>query len=119
MNAPRLTDAQIAQALRSHVPERARAGGRDQVLEAAATTAQQRVLPSFLGGFGDADRTTHRRMLLIAAALLVSLALASAAAVGALRLLHRDAITDLSLEAPSDVRAFVLSSYDRLPELPP
>jgi hypothetical protein len=119
MNAPRLTDAQIAQALRAHVPERAQAGLRDRVLEAAGSTVQQRALPSFLGGFGDADPTARRRVLLVAAALLIALAFASAAAVGALRLLQRDDIQDLSLQPPTDVRAFVLSSYDRLPELPP
>src|SRR6185436_15450034 len=62
---------------------------------------------------------TRRRSLLIAAALLVALALAATAAVGALRLLDRDPIHQLSLEPPADVPAFVLSSYERLPQLPP
>jgi hypothetical protein len=119
MNAPRLTDAQIASALRAHVPDRAQTGLRDRVIEAAGTTPQQRVLPSVLGPLNDSDPIARRRMLLLAAALLVSLAFASAAAVGALRLLQRDDIQDLSLRPPTDVPAFVLSSYDRLPELPP
>ena len=119
MNAPRLTDAQISQALRAHLPDRAQAGLRERILEAAETTTQQRALPSFLGALSDADPVARRRSLLIAAALLVALALASAAAVGALRLLERDPVQDLSLEPPTDVPAFVLSSYERLPELPP
>ncbi len=114
MNAPRLTDAQISQALRVHVPERAAAGLRERVLDAAATTTQQRALPSFLGALSEADPVTRRRSLLIAAALLVALAIASAAAVGALRLLQRD-----TLPPPADLPAFVLSSYERLPQLPP
>jgi hypothetical protein len=61
----------------------------------------------------------RRRSLLIAAALLVALALASVAAVGALRLMQRDPIKDLSLEPPADIPAFVLSSHDRMPQLPP
>ena len=36
-----------------------------------------------------------------------------------MRLLQRDPVQDLSLEPPADVQAFVLSSYERLPELPP
>ena len=119
MNAPRLTDAQISQALRAHLPDRAQAGLRERILEAAETTGQQRALPSFLGALSEADPVTRRRSLLIAAALLVALALASAAAVGALRLLEPDPVERLSLEPPADLPAFVLSSYERLPELPP
>ena len=119
MNAPRLTDAQVSQALRAHLPDRAQAGLRERILEAAETTGQQRALPSFLGTLSEADPVTRRRSLLIAAALLVALALAATAAVGALRLLERDPFQDLSLEPPTDVPAFVLSSYERLPELPP
>ena len=70
MNAPRLTDAQISQALRAHLPERAQAGLRERILEAAETTSQQRALPSFLGALSDADPVARRRSLLIAAALL-------------------------------------------------
>ena len=92
MNAPRLTDAQVSQALRAHLPDRAQAGLRERVIEAAETTSQQRALPSFLGALSEADPLTRRRTLLIAAALLVALALAATAAVGALRLLERDPI---------------------------
>jgi hypothetical protein len=119
MNGRPLTDAQIAQALRAHLPEAAAPGLRERVFDAAETTAQLRSFPSFLGALSDTDPVSRRRSLLIAAALLVALALASAAAVGALRLLERDPIHELSLEPPADLPAFVLSSYERLPQLPP
>jgi hypothetical protein len=101
MNAPRLTDAQVSQALRAHLPDGAQAGLRERILEAAEATSQQRALPSFLGALNDADPVARRRSLLIAAALLMALALAATAAVGALRLLERDPFHDLSLEPPT------------------
>jgi hypothetical protein len=119
MNGRRLTDAQISTALRAHLPEAAAPGVRERVLDAAETTAQLRSFPSLVGGLTDADPVARRRSLLIAAALLVALALASATAVGAWRLLQRDPIHELSLEPPADLPAFVLSSYERLPQLPP
>jgi hypothetical protein len=119
MNAPRMTDAQISQALRLHLPEHAQAGLRERILDAAETTSQQQALPSFFGALTEADPVARRRSLLIAATLLVALAFASAAAVGALRLLQRDPVDELSLEPPADLPAFVLSSYERLPQLPP
>jgi hypothetical protein len=119
MNGRPLTDAQISLALRAHLPDRAQSGLGSRILELAEATPQQRALPSFLGALSEADPVSRRRSLLIAAALLVALALASAAAVGALRLLQRDPVPDLSIEPPVDVPAFVLSSYERLPQLPP
>src|SRR5512132_1942569 len=98
MNGRALTDAQISKALRAHLPDRAYPGLRERILEAAETTAQQRALPSFLGALSEADPITRRRILLIAAAILVALAFASVAAVGALRLLQPDPVRDLSLE---------------------
>ena len=56
---------------------------------------------------------------LIVALLLALAVLGAVAGIGALRLLQRNPIEDLSLEPPTDVPALVLSSYDRLPELPP
>jgi hypothetical protein len=119
MNGRPLTDAQISQALRAHLPDRAQRGLGDRILELADATLQQRPLPSFLGALSDADPVSRRRSLLIAAALLVAVAVASVAAVGALRLLDRDPIQDLSFEPPADVQEYVQFSYDRLPELPP
>jgi hypothetical protein len=100
MNGRQLTDAQISKALRAHLPDRAYPGLRERILDAAETTGQQRALPSVIGALSEADPVVRRRSLLIAAALLVALALASAAAVGALRLLQRDPIRDLSLQPP-------------------
>jgi hypothetical protein len=119
MKSRTLTDAQISSALRAYLPERAYPGLRARILDAAETTTQQRALPSFLGALSAADPINRWRTLLIAAVLLIALALASAAAVGALRQLLRDPVPDLSLEPPADVQAFVLSSYDRMPVLPP
>ena len=119
MNARPLTDAQISQALRAHLPEAAAAGLRERVFDATEATAQLRSFPSFIGALSGADPVGRRRSLLIAAALLVALAFASAAAVGAWRLLQRDPLDDVSLEPPADLQAFVLSSYERLPQLPP
>jgi hypothetical protein len=119
MNGRPLTDVQISQALRAHLPAAAAPGLRERVFDAAETTAQLRSFPSFLGALSDADPVSRRRSLLIAAALLVALAVAGAAAVGAWRLFQRDPVDELSLERPADVPAFVLSSYERLLELPP
>jgi hypothetical protein len=119
MNGRPVTDTQISLALRAHLPAAAPAGLRERVLDAAATTAQVRPFPSFLGALSDADPIGRRRSLLIAAALLLALALASATAVGAWRLLQQNPIDELSLEPPTDLPAFVLSSYERLPHLPP
>jgi hypothetical protein len=102
MNGRRLTDRQISQALRAHLPDRAGPGLRDRIFEAAKTTRQQRALPSVIGALGEAGPGVRRRGLLVAAALLVAVALASVAAVGALRLLQRDPIQDLSVVPPTD-----------------
>ena len=101
MNGRPLTDDRISEALRAHLPERAQAGLRERILDAAETTEQQRALPSFLRALSEADPVARRRSLLIAAALLVALAFASAAAVGALRLLQRDPNGEMSLVPPA------------------
>jgi hypothetical protein len=119
MNGRRLTDAQISAGLRAHLPDRAYQGLRERVLDAAETTSQQRALPSFFGALSQADPVARRRSILIAAALLVALAAATAAAVGSLRLLQRDPLRNLNFEPPTDVPAFVLSSHDRMSQLPP
>ena len=47
-NERRVTDAQLAAALRAHLPARSQPGLRE-LIEAVGTTSQQRPLPSFLG----------------------------------------------------------------------
>lgn len=100
MNDRRLSDAQIAAALRTHLPAQAQAGLPGRVMDAVGGTSQRRPLPSFLGALLDADPVAARRSLLIAAALLLGLALASAGAVGASRLLQHDAAPNLNLRPP-------------------
>lgn len=119
MNARPLTDAQVSRALRAHLPQSAQPGLQQRIFEAVENTSQQRALPSFLAALSDADPVGRRRSLLIAAALLLAVGVASAAAAGALRLFQRDQVDELSLEPPADVPGFVQSSYERLPQLPP
>lgn len=118
MTGQRLTDAQIATALRAYLPEAAVPGLRAQVMESVETTSQRRAIPNLVAPLFDADPMARRRALLIAAALLLALVFATAGAIGALRLLDRNP-TELSLEPPSDVPAFVDSVGSRLEDLPP
>ena len=74
MNGRTLTDEQISQALRAHLPDRARAGLRERVLELTETTLQQRALPSVMGALGDAEMNTRFRVA-VAAAAVVAVAL--------------------------------------------
>lgn len=119
MNDRRLNDDQIAAALRAHLPARAQAGLPERVMKAVEITPQQRSLPSILGAFSDPDLARGRSGLLIAAAILLALAVASAAAVGAWQLFRRDTAPQLDLTPPADLPALVLSMYDRMPDLPP
>ncbi len=100
MTNRRLSDAQISAALRAHLPAQAQAGLPARVTDALESTTQRRPLPSFLGVLWDADPVAARRSLLIAAALLLGLAVASAGAVGAWRLLQHDAAPSLDLRSP-------------------
>ncbi len=85
MNAPRLTDAQISEALRAHVPDRADAGLRQRVMATVRTTTQQRRMLSFLPGaialpalLGTGrSRMGRGSWVLVAAALLALLAAAA------------------------------------------
>jgi len=67
MNGRTLTDAQIASALRAHLPEGAYPGLRERILDAVETTTQQRTLPSFLGSVNAA----YGKLAMAAAAVLV------------------------------------------------
>jgi Galactose oxidase, central domain len=100
MNDRRPSDIQITAALRAHLPAQAQTGLPQRVRDAVETTSQRRPLPSFLGALSDADPVAARRSLLIAAALLLALALASAGAVGAGRLLQHAAAPNLDLRPP-------------------
>jgi hypothetical protein len=100
MNGRPLTDVQIARALRAHLPERAQAGLRDRVLIAVDGTSQVRALPTFIAPLADADPAVRRRNLLLVAALLVALALAAGAGVGAW-LSRQPGPDELSLNPPA------------------
>jgi hypothetical protein len=117
MTARRLTDAELALALRRTVPAVAAPGLRDRIASEVASTSQQRPVPSFLAVFGDADPVRRQRALLVAAALLVLLSISAALLVGTW-LTRPQPDADLSLERPADLAAFVDSSYTRLAELP-
>lgn len=104
MNGRPVTEDQISQALRAHLPKRAQDGLHERVLGAVDTTAQQRALPSVLGALWDADPPARRRNLLAAAALLIALAIAAAATAGAWRP-QRDVAPDLSVVPPADLQA--------------
>ena len=104
MNGRPLTEGQISQALRAHLPDQAQDGLHERVLVAVDTTAQQRALPSLLGVLQDADSGARRRNLLIAAAVLIALAIAAAATAGAW-LPQRDVPPDLSPLPPADLQA--------------
>lgn len=117
MTGRALTDAQIATALRAHLPAQALAGLDAHVMAEVETTAQQRPLPSFFAVLSDADPIARRRSLLIAAALLVALALATIAGVGAL-LKQTPPIEQLSLEEPADLDGYVTAAYEGLVSLP-
>ncbi len=103
MNGRPVTEEQISQALRAHLPKQAQAGLHERILAAVDTTAQQRALPSLLGALQDADPGARRRNLLFAAALLIALAIAAVAAAGAW-LPQREVPPDLSVLPPADLR---------------
>ena len=103
MNGRPLTEAQIAQALRAHLPKHAQAGLHERILVAVETTSQQRAWPSLLGVLQDAEPGARRRNMLIAAVLVVALAIAAAAAAGAW-FPKRVVAPDLSLLPPADLQ---------------
>ena len=90
----------------------------------AEATPQQRPIPAPLDLLTDADPASRRWAILLAAALLVLVALATAGVAGAL-LDDRDvpAPLDISLEPavqpPADLPAFVRGAYDAMPQLAP
>lgn len=114
MTGRALSDAQLAAALRAHVGH-APTGLRERIAEQVSATPQARRLPWLLG-LGDANPAVRRRgaLLLVAATLLVSIAVAAIA--GALRESQEQKI-DLTRGTKAD--AFVLALYERVTtELP-
>jgi Tol biopolymer transport system component len=102
MNDRHLTDIELAEALRAHLPSRAGYDLAGRVRAGMAGTRQQRAWASVFGALTDADPDVRVRALLIAAALLLAATIAGAAAAGALRLSQPDdpLETDLVPAAP-------------------
>ena len=102
-----LTDERLDRLIRDVLAERAEdIAAATASADAMAERITTRLRPSRVG----------RGWVLLAAALLAALLIAGAVAVGSWLL---DPIDELNLEPPADVPAFVLSSYERLPQLPP
>jgi hypothetical protein len=120
MNEIPFTDARLARDLRALVPAGAPSGLHDRIRVEVEETAQQRRMPGPLGLVTNADPFARRRTLLLLAAALLVAGLAVTGVVGAL-LADRapQIIPELSLEQPPDMPAFVQSTYQRMPQLPP
>ena len=119
MNAVRLTDTQLATGLARVAPMAAPAGLRDRILADAAVTPQVRRVPGPLGRLVDAEPNARRKMMVLVAAALVAMGLATGAVVGALLEQQRETIPNLNLAPPADLPAFVRSAYEKMPELEP
>ena len=113
-----LTDAQIATALRAHLPAHAQAGLRGRVFEQIEVTPQRPPMPSFLSALTDADPVGRRRSILFAAALLIAVAFATAVGVGAYLQSRQPDQLPFSLDPPGNVDAYVTESYPGLVSLP-
>jgi hypothetical protein len=118
MTDRRLTDAQIARALRAHLPTQAAPGLGPMVRGAAASTRQRRQLPSLVGWLDDTGQPVRQRTLLMLVALLLLTLLIGVATVGAQRFLERKT-PDLDLTDSARVAALVGSTYTSMPLLPP
>ena len=119
MNDRRLNDDALARALRAYLPAAPEAGLHGRILAAIEPTPQQRPLPFVLGALSDADPARRRTTFIIAAALLVALAFATAVTVGALlERQHSDPIEQLDLAPPLDLDAFMTASYLGIRDLP-
>ena len=117
MSAVRLTDAQIAAALRAHLPAHARADVRMRIAAEVPTTRQQRPMPWVFGLLSDADPDARRRAMLLVAAALLALGVALAAAVGSL--LRRDEAIRITTDPAVNARAFVEEAFAAHRFLPP
>jgi hypothetical protein len=134
VNDVRLTDEQLARALRATLPAQAQPGLGARIVEEAASTPQRRPLPMPFAALADLDPGAQRRVVLLAAALLLALAVVGTALVGSLltnpTTLPRPAnpLVDvaspapsraLTLQPPADVPALARSAYGAMPSLRP
>ena len=119
MNDRRLTDARLTSGLRAHLAARPDPGLHGRIVAAIELTPQVRPRPSLAGVFADTGVLAGRRGLLVAAALLVGLLIATGAIAGAmLRLQHHDPIPELDLTRPDDLDAYVSNAYLGVLDLP-
>ena len=117
MSSYRFSDAQIASALRNHLPAHARSDVRGRIAAQVATTAQRSPLPAILQPFGSADPGVRRRTMLVAAALLLAAGVAVAAFVGTI-LQQREDLRRITIDPAQNPPGFVLQAYAAHRELP-
>lgn len=117
MSAHRLTDAQIATALRAHLPAHARADVRPRISAEVSTTRQLRPMPSVVGWLSDADPDVRRRAMLLAAAALLAIGVVVSAVVGAF--LRRNELVRITSDPAIDAPAFVEEAFAAHRYLPP
>ena len=117
MSAVRLTDAQIAAALRAHLPAHARADVPTRIAAEVSSTRQLRPMPSLLALLSDADPAARRRAMLLAAAALLALGVVGAAAVGAF--LRKNEPVRITSDPAVDAPAFVGEAFAAHRFLPP
>ena len=113
-----LSDADLAAAVGAWAPETAPAGSADRLGRVLGSTRQQRPLPFPFGPLFDVDPIARRSARLVAALLLVGMALASAAAAGALRPWLSTA-PSFPLDPPTDLQAYMVAVAQDSPTVRP
>ena len=108
-------DRVVTEWLRSDAPPQAPQGTLASALDRVAGVGQER---PFGGRWFDAwiRRSPRLHWAIVLAALAAAALLGAVAGAGAL---HRETHRELNLTPPPDLQAFVLSSYDRMPAMPP
>jgi hypothetical protein len=117
MSAQRLTDAQIATALRAHLPAHARADVRMRIAAEVSTSGQLRPMPSVFAPFADADPEARRRAMLLLAAALLAVGVVAAAGVGTL--LRRNEPVRITIDPAVNAPGFVEEAFAAHRVLPP
>jgi hypothetical protein len=117
MTAQRLTDAQIATALRAHLPAHARADVRPRVIAQVSTTRQLRPMPGPFALLTDADPVARRRATLLVAAALLALGVTVAAIAGSF--LRKNDPVRITADPAVDAPAFVEEAFAAHRVLPP